>query len=98
LVAEAFHSADMVLPALRAIDRQVLGHTRDEDHVWLATTRSGYLYRRNGQVVGYGYMGDNNSPFALLDAADYPAVLAHAEAQAAVRGEFETGFEVPLIN
>ena len=98
LAFEDFNSIGAVLPALRAVDRQVLGYTRDEDHSWLATTRSGYLYRRNGRVVGYGYVGDDNSPFALLDAADYPAVLAHAEAQAAGRREAETGFEVPLIN
>jgi hypothetical protein len=33
----------------------------------------------------------------LLDERDFPAVLAHAESQAAARGE-SFGVEVPLIN
>jgi GNAT superfamily N-acetyltransferase len=98
LVIEPFSSAEPLMPELRAIDREVLGYTRDVDHAWLAQSRAGHLYRRNGRVVGYGYTGRNNSPFALLDAADFPAVLAHAAAQAAARGEAEMGFEVPLIN
>jgi GNAT superfamily N-acetyltransferase len=98
LSIEAFAAAERVLPALRAIDQEILGYTRDIDHTWLAQVRQGHLYRRNGQVVGYGYAGANNSPFALLDPADFPAVLAHAAALAAARGDAETGFEVPLIN
>jgi hypothetical protein len=87
-----------VPPELRAIDQEILGYTRDVDHAWLATMKTGYLYRRNGRAVGYGYAGVDNGPFALLDAADYPTVLAHAAAQAAARGDAQTGFEVPLIN
>jgi GNAT superfamily N-acetyltransferase len=98
LTIEAFREAAPILPELQAIDRVVLGYTRDRDHVWLAQTHSGHLYRRQGQVMGYGYAGASNGPFALLDAGDYPAVLAHAEAQGAARGDAETGFEVPLIN
>jgi hypothetical protein len=48
-------------------------------------------------VVGYGYAGAGNGPFALLDENDYPAVLAHAESLAAENGE-EFGAETPLIN
>ena len=98
LTIQAFSSADPVMPELRAIDREILGYERDVDHAWLAQTRTGHLYRRKGRVVGYGYAGGNNSPFALLDPADFPAVLAHAAGQAAARGAEETGFEVPLIN
>jgi len=98
LTIEAFSQAEQVMSELQAIDREILGYARDVDHAWLSQTRQGYLYRRDGHVVGYGYVGSNNSPFALLDAADYPAVLAHAEAQAAARADEETGFEVPLIN
>ena len=60
--------------------------------------RQGYLYLRNGQPVGYGYVGHRSGPFALLDAADYPAVLAHAETQAAERGYGQFGVEIPMIN
>jgi GNAT superfamily N-acetyltransferase len=98
LTLEPFSSAASVLPALRAVDQVILGYTRDVDHLWLAQSRQGFLYRRGDRVAGYGYAGAPNGPFALLDASDYPAVLAHAEAQAAARGDDETGFETPLIN
>lgn len=85
------------VPLLAAIDQAIIGHTRDVDHWWLATDRQGYLYRRDGQPVGYGYVGYRSGPFALLDARDYLAVLAHAERTAVERGE-DFGVEVPLIN
>ena len=34
-------------------------------------------------IVGYGYLGEHNGPFASLDANDFPAILAHAETEAA---------------
>jgi hypothetical protein len=48
-------------------------------------------------VVGYGYVGGGNGPFAVLDENDLPAVLAHVESLMAERGE-EFGVETPLIN
>lgn len=99
----ALHSEPMVAsPALwetlAQIDTAVLGHSRTADHQWLLTDRQGVLYRRQGQVIGYGYMGPPNGPFALLDAADYPAVLAHVENQTAADGRETVGFEVPMCN
>lgn len=92
-----FDSVDDILDALREIDRQILGHGHDEDHRWLMSQRTGYLYLRSGLPAGYGYTGDFTGPFALLDESDFPAVLAHAESLAALRGE-KFGVEVPLIN
>jgi len=87
------------LTALDAIDVAILGHRRTADHAWLLTHRGGYLYRRDAQVVGYGYVGERNGPFALLETGDYPAVLAHMENAAALSGHRKTiGIEVPLIN
>jgi Acetyltransferase (GNAT) domain len=98
LTMEPFTKAGQVLADLRAIDQEILGYTRDVDHEWLSQQRQGYRYRRGGRVVGYGYASSPNGPFALLDPADYPAVLAHAAGLAGARGDEETGFEVPLIN
>jgi ribosomal protein S18 acetylase RimI-like enzyme len=86
------------LPVLARLDRAILGHSRHADHAWLLEVAQGYLYRRAGQPAGYGYVGHNYGPFALLEMADFPAVLAHAENQAQARGADRVGFEVPLVN
>jgi GNAT superfamily N-acetyltransferase len=86
------------LPILAELDRAILGHSRDTDHAWLLDIAQGYLYLRAGQPVGYGYVGRNYGPFALLDAADFAAVLAHAENEAHALGAERVGFEVPLVN
>jgi GNAT superfamily N-acetyltransferase len=82
---------------LNRIDRAILDHTREHQHRWVATTRAGFVYQRDGKIVGYGYVGSNTGPFAVLDENDFPAVLAHAESLMAERGE-EFGAEAPLIN
>jgi GNAT superfamily N-acetyltransferase len=85
------------LATLAEVDRQVLGFRRDADHRWLLGNRQGILYIRQGQAVGYGYVGARNGPFALLNEQDFPAVLAQAESAAAEAGR-EFGLEVPLCN
>lgn len=80
------------------IDRAILGHTREADHQWLLENREGYLYRRDGKVVGYGYLGRGCGPMALLDPRDFDAVLAHAEREAFRSGKAEVGFDIPQIN
>lgn len=86
------------LDSLHQIDKQILGHVREPIQRWIATTRTGYIYRRDGVVVGYGYLSDTGcGPFALVNEDDFPAVLAHAESLTAERGE-EFGVETPLIN
>ncbi|HEX6384206.1 MAG TPA: GNAT family N-acetyltransferase [Anaerolineae bacterium] len=87
-----------VLATLAEIDEAILDHRRDDDHAWLASDRQGYLYYRASRPVGYGYVGKRSGPFALLDARDFPAVLAHAESEAAARGQSHFGMEVPMIN
>ena len=82
---------------INRIDREVIGHARAVIHRWVAATREGYIYKRNGEVVGYGYVGSGSGPFAMLDENDLPAALAHAESLLAERGE-EFGAETPLIN
>jgi len=83
------HMAD-----LNRIDRALIGHARPVMHRWMATDREGFVYRRKGEVTGYGYA---NGPYALMSDGDFPAVLAHAESRAAEK-EKNFGVEVPLIN
>lgn len=96
LVIEPVGESPETLAATGQIDLQIIGHRRDIDHAWLMTERQAYFYRRDGRVVGYGYVGRNCGPFALLDDNDFPAVLAHAETRLAGAEKF--GVEVPLIN
>jgi hypothetical protein len=97
LAFEPIAESGETLARLAAVDIAVLGYRRDIDHAFLLGERQGYLYRRGGTVAGYGYTGERNGPFALLEAGDYAAVLAHAEAVAAAAGR-EFGVEVPLAN
>ena len=90
-------SLDVHLQDINRIDQQVVGHVRGPVHRWVATTREGYVYKRGGQVVGYGYVGESSGPFAVLDENDLPAALAHAESRMADQGA-EFGAETPLIN
>lgn len=82
---------------INRIDLQLICHQREPVHRWVITTRRGFVYKRNWEIVGYGYVGGSSGPFALLDENDFPAVLAHAESTMAEQGE-EFGVETPLVN
>ena len=79
------------------IDNAILGFHREAEHAWLMENRQGYFYKRNKDIVGYGYLGEHNGPFASLDANDFPAILAHAETEAALKGT-DFSVEVPMVN
>ena len=97
IVAQPMEGSQSETEVLNEIDLQVLGHTRQQDHTWIRSRRLGYIYRRQGEAVGYGYLGRNNGPFALLYPGDFPAVLAHAETVAVGRWD-RIGVEIPMIN
>jgi len=95
LTFERLTSEHLVI--LSTIDQAIIGHTRDVDHEWLMNDWEGYLYRREGKPVGYGYIGYHSGPFALLDERNYLPVLSHAEHVAVERGD-KFGVEAPLAN
>lgn len=98
LTVEPMEASRKTLETIAKIDQQILDHRRDANHRWLLGNRQGYLYRRNGRVIGYGYVGKYSGPIAVLDNQDFPAVLAHAETAAAA-AEYESfDLTVPLIN
>src|SRR3954454_2784807 len=89
LVHEPIVATDRTLEALAMIDRSLLGFRRDVDHGWLATDRTGWLYRRAGEPAAYGYHQGAEGwggPYAALEAEDLPVILADAETAA-----FESG-------
>src|SRR3972149_9134993 len=70
---------ELHMQAINRIDRELINHTREALHRWIITGRDGFIYKRKGEIVGYGHVGSSSGPFAVLDENDFPAVLAHAE-------------------
>ena len=93
-------SSDESLESLAELDREILGYRRGIDHAWFMSSRTGFLYVREGRPAGYGYItrGGGSGPFAVQDAADFPAVLAHAESVAAGEKREQFGLQIPMIN
>lgn len=98
LAFEPINATPENLSILGALDEALIGFQRNLDHKWLISDRNGYFYIRGGKPVGYGYLGQRNGPFALQNAQDFPAVLAHAESQAARNEQRHFGVEVPMVN
>jgi GNAT superfamily N-acetyltransferase len=99
LVREPIDPDDPPLDELGSIDRAVLGFRRDPDQRWLARQRPGWLYRREGAPVGYGYHPIEPSwggPYATLEASDLPVLLADAETHAARTGQAAITFDMAL--
>jgi GNAT superfamily N-acetyltransferase len=100
LVREPILATERTLEALGTIDRAVLGFRRDVDHAWLAAERRGWLYRRAGEAVAYGYQPVRpywGGPYAALDAADVPVLLADSENAAFEAGQPAVSFDVALV-
>lgn len=91
--------ASVDLADLNRIDLHILGNTREVDHRFLMKDRRLFLYKRNGETVGYGYIRKEfYGPFALIDSNDFPAILTHVENEALAMQAPMVGFEVPTIN
>jgi GNAT superfamily N-acetyltransferase len=88
----------LVIGHLRAIDEAVLRTSRDEDHEWLASSRLGYLFVRDGLAAGYAYIGEHAGPVATLDPDDIPVALATLERHAVAAETEALAFDVPLTN
>ena len=97
---ERIDPEDPPLDALGAVDAAVLDFRRDVDHRWLATQRDGWLYRRAGNAVGYGYHPSRagwGGPYAALSPADVPVLLADGEAAATRAGHAFVTFDTPMV-
>jgi GNAT superfamily N-acetyltransferase len=88
------------IPALAALERSVLEFDRGRDELaWLLEQREGYLYRRDGEAIGFGFIGQGGTgPVAALDPADQVPILLHLEARAGALARRDVTFEVPMIN
>src|SRR6266511_5192329 len=88
------------IQAQRRIERRVLGHRRSESEIgWLLVRRRGHLYLRDGQYIGFSFLGpDGTGPMAALNSADLPAILAHVEDVARSIGLERLELQVPGPN
>ena len=87
------------VPELCRIEVAVLEFDRGDEFGWLLGQREGYIYRRNGRPVGFGFIGPGGSgPIASLEAADQAPILAHLERRAAELRLPRFSLEVPMVN
>jgi GNAT superfamily N-acetyltransferase len=82
------------------IDKSVLEYGREEAEIrWLLADREGFLYRRGGEAIGFGFMGRGGTgPIAVLDADDVPGILLHLEGRAFATDIKRLDFQVPAPN
>lgn len=82
----------MLVEAIDALDREVLGVAHPIDHRFLrGEARHGWLYRGpDGTPIGYGYAGEAGQvgPVATLDAALVAPILGHLTSADSPRGAF----------
>ena len=85
---------------VRELERAVLEYPRgDEEIRWLLQDRSGYLYRRGDDAIGFAFFGEHGAgPIAVLEPADMPAILLDVEGRAFESGIKRLDFQVPAPN
>lgn len=87
------------LAEVAALEREVLEHDRGDELRWLLEEREGYLYRRNGQPAGFGFVSATRTgPAAARRTEDLPGLLLHLEGRAHALGAERLGFEIPGSN
>jgi GNAT superfamily N-acetyltransferase len=88
------------LAAISEIERAVLDYPRGPDELqWLAETRPGHLFTRNGTPVGFAFVAKGGAgPIAALDDADLPAILGQVESLAASARSERFELEIPAVN
>jgi GNAT superfamily N-acetyltransferase len=75
---------DAAVATVGAIERAVLGFSRTDTEIrWLLEQRECHLYRRDGIVVGFAFVGTAGAgPIAALEPSHLPDMLLHVEARA----------------
>ena len=81
----------------RAIQRQVLGYGRSNEEMrWLLEHRRAHLYQRDGETIGYSFVGaDGVGPAAALAPSELPAILLPVEGMARSMGQQRIEISVP---
>ena len=96
---DAVRASSGDIAELCRIEAAVLEFDRGAEFDWLLEQREGYLYRRDGAAVGFGFIGPGGSgPIASLEADDQAPILAHLERRAAELRLPRLSLEVPMVN
>jgi GNAT superfamily N-acetyltransferase len=100
---EATPVTEVELPEVTALERAVLEFPRPVNELrWLLSVREGWLYRRDGRAIGFGFVGNagtgGSGPVATLEPADQVPILRHLEGRAAVLGRESLAWEIPSVN
>jgi hypothetical protein len=100
---EAVPVTEAELPEVTALERAVLEFPRPADELrWLLSLREGWLYRRSGRSVGFGFVGrpgpGGSGPVAALEPDDQRPILRHLEGRAAALGRDSLAWEIPSVN
>jgi predicted acetyltransferase len=97
---EAVEATPDLIPQLLALERNAIEFDRGDEMRWLVDERSGYLYRRAGRPMGFGFLAPRGGigPVAADDPADVPSILDHLERRAAELGIEEITADVPGPN
>jgi len=92
--------SDDVVAAVRAIELATLEHPRGRSEIdWLLRLREGHLYLRDGEAVGFAFVGKGGTgPIAALEPLDLPDILLHVEDRAVALGLERIEFQVPGPN
>lgn len=91
---------DSAVAVVAAIESAVLGFSRgDSDIAWLLEQRECHLYKSDGTVVGFAFVGPAGAgPIAALEPSHLPDMLLHVESRAVAVGLETLELEVPAVN
>jgi hypothetical protein len=86
--------------AIADLERAALSFARsDRELRWLAKEHEGWLYTREGALVGFGFVSPRDTgPIVANDASAMPELLSHVEARAFALGVTRLELQLPAPN
>jgi GNAT superfamily N-acetyltransferase len=102
IYAEPMALTPEVQRSLDALDREIVGYAREQEHRFWShemggPERASRLFRNaDGEIIGYGYLGQHNSgPVLARNSGDLPRFVAHLAATLALEPRVEAVLGLP---